>query len=65
MNGALDDGRDAFDHLIARLVTEPVVNIFEVINVDHQATHGFCVTLRQVYLRAQRVFQMVAITQAR
>ena len=37
MCGPLNNRRHAFDHLIASLVTEAVVNTLEVIDVDHHA----------------------------
>ncbi|MNI81632.1 hypothetical protein D3C73_1382710 [compost metagenome] len=44
-------------------MAEPIVDIFEVININHQATDGCLIMYRLAHLGAQSVFQMMAIAQ--
>ncbi len=64
MDNALNSGGDTFYHAIARLMAKAVVNIFEMIDIDHQATDRLFVTHCLAHLGAQRIFQMMTVAQA-
>ena len=65
MRGALNNRRHAFNDLVTRFMTKAVINALEVIDVDHQAAYRLIVTHGLLHLSAERIFQMVAITQPR